>query len=184
MIILGLDLGSTTGWAVADDNGITASGTWYIAPRRGESPGCRYLHLRSYLYEVLRAFDAFDLVVYEAAHHRGGAATEYAVGCVTTVQAWCAQRTIEHASVHTATLKKFATGSGKADKEKMLTAARWMAGRAVSDDNEADAIHAALYGLGQVLGAHDLYRSRHGAGEMAGRITGEPPNKSRDQSRR
>ena len=177
MRVLGLDLGSTTGWAVAEEQlRIVASGTWDIAPRRGESSGCRYLHLRAHLNEALAAFDAFDLVIYEAAHHRGGHATEYAVGCVATVQAWCAQRDVEHASVHTATLKKYATGNGRADKAAMVGAAGRIActSRLVApasgpgsdgylDDNEADAIHAARYGMERILGVADPPHPEAGA---------------------
>ncbi len=136
--ILALDLGSTTGWAIAHD-GTVVSGTWDIAPRRGESPGMRYIRLRGRLQALHVAYPNLALVVYEQAHHRGGAATEYAVGCVTTVQAWCASLGIEFAGVHTATIKKHATGKGNASKQDMIAAAK-ARGFNPGCDNEADAL--------------------------------------------
>lgn len=148
MKILALDLASTTGWAITPQE----SGTWDIRPGRGESPGMRYVRLRAHLERVRAAHPDLGLVVYELQHHRGGAATEYAVGCATTVQAWCAERGLLHAAVHTATLKRHALGPApkrrrgepRFDRSKgaIVAAAerRWPAVRIV-DDNHADALH-------------------------------------------
>lgn len=99
----------------------------------------RYLKLLARLNAVRAAFPDVGAVYYEQAHHRGGAATEYAVGCVTHVQAWCAEHGIEHGARHTAEIKRHATGKGNADKEAVMAAMR-AAGYAPADDNEADAL--------------------------------------------
>lgn len=138
MRTLALDMGSRCGWAIGNADEVT-SGVWDIVPRRGESPGMRYLHLRAQLQTVRAAYPDLATVFYEQAHHRGGAATEYAVGCVATVQAWCAEHGIEHAAVHSATIKKHATGKGNAPKDAVMTAMR-SRGFAPADDNEADAL--------------------------------------------
>lgn len=138
MRTLALDMGSRCGWAIGNSGDVT-SGVWDIAPRRGESPGMRYLHLRAQLQSVRAAYPDLAAVFYEQAHHRGGAATEYAVGCVATVQAWCAEHAIEHAAVHSATIKKHATGKGNAPKDAVMAAMR-RRGFAPTDDNEADAL--------------------------------------------
>lgn len=138
-MILALDFGSTTGWAIGPE-----SGTWDIKPRRGESPGMRYIRLRGELNAILRAYPELKLVAYEQAHHRGGAATEYAVGCATHLQSWCAEHGIEHTTVHSATIKKFITGGGKASKDEVIAAVREK-GYRPRDDNEADAIAMWLY---------------------------------------
>jgi len=154
MRIAALDLGGTTGWAIGTNGKVQASGTIDLVPRRGESPGMRYLRLRAFLEDMRRGFPDIALVGYEAAHHRGGAATEYGVGCATTVQAWCAERGIEHQAVHTATLKKGITGNGRASKAEMVAAAtvRLEPGAAPPrDDNEADAICLCVY-LGRLHG--------------------------------
>lgn len=118
MRILALDPGTSCGWAVSDG----PSGTWDLAPARGDSPGMRYIRLRARLEETLRAFPDLGLVAFERAHHRGGAATEIGVGLMTHIQSWCAERKIEHIAVHSMTLKKWATGSGKAKKHQMRAA--------------------------------------------------------------
>jgi Holliday junction resolvasome RuvABC endonuclease subunit len=140
MRLLALDFGSRTGWAVGNSQGVDCSGWWDIKPSRGESQGMRYIKLRCSLQLVNQAHPGLGLVVYEQAHHRGGAATEYAAGCVATVQAWCAELGIQHCSVHSATLKLHATGNGRASKADMVAAASKLLGRKVEDDNEADAV--------------------------------------------
>ncbi|MGH7731553.1 MAG: hypothetical protein ACRENJ_09940, partial [Candidatus Eiseniibacteriota bacterium] len=139
MKLLALDLGTRTGWALSSGAGLE-SGVQAFDLKRGESPGMRYIRFRRWLEEVGAGV---ELIVYEAAHHRGGAATEIAAGLTTRVQEFCAGRGLEHASVHTATLKKWTTGKGNADKVAMLEAVarRW---KPCEDDNEADAV-ALLY---------------------------------------
>lgn len=85
------------------------------------------------------------LFVYEQAHHRGGAATEILVGMTTRIQEFAAEIGAEHVAVHSGTLKKWATGSGRAGKPEMIVAAnRWRGYKAelapITDDNEADAV--------------------------------------------
>jgi Holliday junction resolvasome RuvABC endonuclease subunit len=87
-----------------------------------------------------------DVICYEQAHHRGGAATACCVGLVTEVLAFAAERNIEVMPVHSATLKKFATGSGRANKSQMIKAAK-ARGWNPQDDNEADACLILEYAL-------------------------------------
>lgn len=140
MKLLAIDPGTRCGWAIRTGDGVAASGVWDLAPPRGSSPGVRYLYLRARLAEVLVAYPDIRLVVYEQAHQRGGAATEYAVGVATHVQSWCAERGLEHAMVHSATVKRTATGRGNAKKPDMVAAAgrRWP-GHTFAGDDEADA---------------------------------------------
>lgn len=137
MNILTLDLATKTGWAsniLGKRSGVTE-----FQLKRGESPGMRFLRCRAWLNEMLKLFSGqIDIIVYEQAHHRGGAATAVCVGLVTEVLAFAAERNIELMPVHTATLKKFATGSGRASKEDMVQAAK-ARGWNPEDDNEADA---------------------------------------------
>ena len=81
MNILALDPGTTTGWA-ALVHGKIISGAWWLQPTRGESPGMRYIKLLGCLNEVQCA-TAPELVVYEKQRHRGGAATQVALGVVS-----------------------------------------------------------------------------------------------------
>ncbi|MBZ5588135.1 MAG: hypothetical protein LAO05_06190 [Acidobacteriia bacterium] len=139
-VLLGLDPGSVCGWAVHDGERIVASGVWNLAPRRGDSPGVRYLKLRGRLTDVRDRFPRLELVAVEQAHHRGGAATEYALGILTHVQSWCAEVGLDHLVVHGGAVKRQATGHGNADKGSMVAAAleRWPGWKPETHD-EADA---------------------------------------------
>jgi Holliday junction resolvasome RuvABC endonuclease subunit len=145
--ILALDLAIKTGWAARQDDGdskpLYSSGVQEFALRRGESPGMRFLRFRSWLTSMSDYIN-IDVIVYEQAHHRGGAATQLAVGLVTDTLAHAARIWADTMPVHTGTLKKFVTGSGRASKEKMVTAAKVL-GWKPQDDNEADAIHLLRY---------------------------------------
>lgn len=151
MRILALDFGGDTGWAVGADRA-EQSGTWDVRPRRGESPGMRYIHLRRRLNEVRAAFPDLRVVVYEQAHQRGGHATEYAVGCATAMQAWCAEHGLEFAPVHGSKLKKWATGKGNVGKPRMVAEAK-RRGYDPRDDNEADAILLLLHAAEELSGS-------------------------------
>ena len=158
MRVLALDFGGKTGWAVGSVSEVPTFGTWHIAPARGDSPGVRYINLRANLAKVLAGFGKIDLVCYEQCHHRGGAATEYAAGCATHVQAWCAENGIAHTSVHSATLKVHATGSGRAYKDAMGRAAtaKWdKLPLAQADDNAIDALWVLDWALNKYGEATD-----------------------------
>jgi hypothetical protein len=135
MKILALDLATKTGWAT---NVGRQSGVQVFDVRRGESPGMRFLRCRSWLGEMFMLLGRIDLIAYEQAHHRGGAATACCVGLVATAQAFAAEHGIELMAVHTGELKRWATGKGNASKQMMVQAAR-DSGWTPADDNEADA---------------------------------------------
>lgn len=139
MEILALDLATKTGWAVDPLTG----GVWDLTPERGSSPGMRFLRLRG-LLNGIRIGHPFGLVVYERPHYRGGHATEVLAGLVAVVQEWCAEQGIDHMAVPSGTLKKYATGNGRATKADMVAAAEARGWRPV-DDNHADALWLLEY---------------------------------------
>ena len=85
MIILALDLATRTGWAVVRDGRVVESGVQTFDKRRGESNGVLFLRARKWLSEFGQSSPP-DLVAYEQAHFRGGAATEICVGLQTRAQ--------------------------------------------------------------------------------------------------
>lgn len=147
-MVLGLDCATQTGWCVVGNDGKPVeSGVMDFSKRRGESNGLVFLRFRKWLTELIQALPEQPSVLsYERAHFRGGAATELCVGLQTRVQEICAELGIESAPVATTTLKKSATGTGRAGKDQMIDAARTILGRDPIDDNEADAVHVALWG--------------------------------------
>ena len=135
MKLLALDLGTKTGWAL---NSPDISGVRDFSIKRGESPGIKFLRFKGWLKEMLNTAHP-DIVVFEQAHHRGGAATAVAYGFQAHLLSWCAEYGVEHLACHTGTLKKFATGKGNASKKAMMRAYSENFGREPIDDNECDA---------------------------------------------
>ena len=138
MNILAIDPGTRCGWA-SFYAGHVESGTHEFPLPRGCSPGLRFLRFRSWLADMIRMSQP-DLIVYERPHLRGGYAVDLLVGFTSRIQEACAEAGIECEAVHSATLKKAATGSGRADKRAMLEAASERFGKRIDDDNEADAL--------------------------------------------
>lgn len=153
MRILALDLATKTGWALWDGARIE-SGVQDFSPHRGESAGMRYLYFNRWLDSMAaRSVPKTDLIFYEQNFRRGGHASEVAAGFTTRVHEFCASHAIEYGQLNAMTLKKWATGSGKAAKSAMVTAARKFhysgsqADCIILDDNEADAILLCRYAL-------------------------------------
>jgi Holliday junction resolvasome RuvABC endonuclease subunit len=156
MRILALDLGTKTGWA-CNLTGRLESGVQVFDVKRGESPGMRFLRFNAWLAQVCPDKDWLrpEIVIYEMPHHRGGAATEVTVGMSTRVLEFCAKHKIEHSSVHSGTLKKFVTGSGKGDKSVMALYAlkkKWISSLEM-DDNEVDALCLFHYAQQEIVTA-------------------------------
>jgi Holliday junction resolvasome RuvABC endonuclease subunit len=147
-MILALDCGTHTGWCLLKHGRVVESGVQDFSKTRGESNGAMFLRFRKWL-EIMAAYrgasQVVTLLVYEQVHHRGGAATEIACNLIGRVQEIAAEHNIPYASCHTGTLKKFATGSGAASKEKMVELAAVILRRPPIDDNEADAVHLACW---------------------------------------
>jgi Holliday junction resolvasome RuvABC endonuclease subunit len=138
MRILALDLGTHTGWAT--NVNFFSFGVQVFDVKRGESPGMRYIRFNAWLEEMWGLLEP-ELVSYEQTlpFHRGSMAAEIAAGFATRVQEFCARHKIEHTAVHSATLKKFATGHGRASKEMMKKAFQERYDVVPTSDDMADA---------------------------------------------
>lgn len=146
MKILALDCATVTGWAFAVDSKIVESGIKSFAKQRGESNGILFMKFRKWLSDLIKAHQ-IDLVVFEKAHFRGGAATEIGVGLQTRVQEIASENNIEYASYQALNIKKRITGSGKASKDDMIAYATKVLNRPPIDDNEADAVSIAMLAI-------------------------------------
>ena len=137
--VLALDLGSKTGWALRHGEQ-TTHGVWFFTPRRFEGGGMRYLRFRKQLEEVLDLVDTIgELYFEEVRGHKGTTAAQVYGGMLATLTAWCEERGIPYAGIHTGELKKHATGKGNASKEMMMKASH-DAGWNPVDDNDCDAL--------------------------------------------
>ena len=157
MNILAIDAATKLGWALSV-NGQTTSGVQLFDLKRGESPGMRWLRFGSWLREMQR-LNPIDIIYFEQAHHRGGAATSVGVGFVTKIHEFAAAVGAETCPVHTATLKSFAarTAGIKSGKGKVTMAAADKFGWSYQDDNEADALWLLQYAITE-LGCNEPLR--------------------------
>lgn len=138
MRILALDIATKTGWKTE-----TSSGVWDLKPNRGESEGMRVVRFKSKVKEMIE-MENIELISYErpAGFHK--AALMVASEMVGVLKDLCIEMRIQLACYSATEIKKFATGKGNSNKEKMVEAAVKL-GYHPQDDNEADAIH--LYNL-------------------------------------
>jgi len=180
MNILALDCATLTGWA-AQIQGRIESGVQDFTKRRGESSGILFMNFNHWLEEMglygeqigigdNQKLKSFDLIVYEQAHHRGGAATELCVGLTTRVQEFGERHKIEHRPIYSGELKKFINTkvspgvvkllNDKLEQELCKSAYKkikgkipvmiWFEnerGRPPIDDNEADAMALLYYAI-------------------------------------
>lgn len=139
--ILALDMASKTGWAYFEKGEYVTSGRQDFTKKRGEDNGILFLRFRKWLLEMLHDYN-IDIIGYERAHFRGGDATEIGVGLQGHCMACAREMACNLYPAHTATIKKWATGNGKASKEAMIEKAAELSGKELTekDDDEADAI--------------------------------------------
>ena len=160
MRILALDMATRTGWAVSFNPGepIQSGGKVYM---NGKRTLCLEERLCQFRQDLTVLLDTYmpDVACYEIAHHRGGPATRSGIGMETVLIMESYMRAVPCLGVHSLSLKKFCTGSGKSvktaggvtDKSPMMNHASKLAGRRITDDNEADAICITDWGNGNVV---------------------------------
>ena len=138
--ILALDLGTTTGWAIRDFDGLITSGTASFKPGRYDGGGMRYLRFTNWLTELDRLSGPIATIWFEEVRrHAGTDAAHVYGGLMASLTSWGELRGIPYAGVPVGTIKHHATGKGNAPKQAMIAAAR-AHGFSPADDNEADAI--------------------------------------------
>ena len=124
MRITGIDLGQVGGFFKLNTDLLEAVewGTFEARKGTGEGEGAMFVRLQNRLDEVLA--DRPDLVTFEDVRFvlpkMRGSLVQVRMGAV--VQMRCEQLGLEYAGVNVATLKKFATDHGRADKWAMQAA--------------------------------------------------------------
>jgi crossover junction endodeoxyribonuclease RuvC len=138
MNILAIDAATVTGWASEIDRR-RESGFKDFTPLPGEGPGWRYIRFNVWLYTWKEK--PLELVVVEKTipNMTRAITSEIAFGLSTRVTEFCARQRVRLIGIHNATLKKYFTGDGRAEKHEMIRAAQTIDPK-VEDDNEADAI--------------------------------------------
>ena len=141
-MILALDLGTTTGWAMSHP---VISGTLCFKAKSFESASMRYVHFRNWLHTLARP----SVVYYEEVRaHKGADAAHVYGGMLAVLHMWCEDYDVPYCGVPVGSIKSHATGRGNASKDQMIQAAQargWMP----KDDNEADALWILDWALNQ-----------------------------------
>jgi hypothetical protein len=139
-VVLAIDLGTTTGWALRTMDGQIAHGSASFKPGRYEGGGMRYLRFKRWLSEMrVLANDIHSVYFEEVRRHVGVDAAHVYGGLLATLTAWCEHHNLPYQGVPVGTIKKHATGKGNASKDEVMQAMRAL-GHPVTDDNEADAL--------------------------------------------
>lgn len=140
-MILALDLGTNTGWAVGNANGLVTSGVQSFKPSRYEGGGMRYLRFKGWLADIKNNCGSIDAIYFEEVRrHAATDAAHVYGGLLAILTSWCEHHHIPYQGIPVGTIKKFATGKGNANKEQVVEAAHQWATGPIFDDNEADAI--------------------------------------------
>ena len=143
--ILAVDLGTTTGWAIKNEFGIT-SGSMSFKPNRFEGGGMRYLRFQQWLNNLPHV----SLVYFEEVRRHLGVDAAHAYGgFLSHLTSWCERLKIPYQGIPVGTIKRFITGKGNASKLEMIKSMEAL-GHRPTDDNEADAlalIHLAVENL-------------------------------------
>ena len=145
--LLALDLGTTTGWAMALPDGGIVSGTVSFRPSRYDGGGIRYLRFRAWLEGIAEDTAGIAAIHFEEVRrHLSTDAAHVHGGLLAMLTAWCEEQAIAYQGVPVGTIKRFITGRGNADKAAVMSAVRER-GYSPADDNEADAIAILLWAL-------------------------------------
>ena len=164
--VIGLDPATACGWAVlrAATGERVASGTWDCSLRKGEGPDMRYVRLRALLEELLVAYSdppnagpsviAYELVERHVRVVPGKppvpntyAAQTYG-GILATILCLLGEMGLHrYVGIPVGTVKKAATGKGRASKEVMQKMARGRFNLGVVEEDEADALFVAVAAL-------------------------------------
>jgi len=148
-VILALDLGTQTGWALSSQVRHITSGSENFKPQRFEGGGMRYLRFKRWLTEIKQSCEPLDAVYFEEVRRHAGVDAAHAYGgFLATLTAWCEHHQIPYQGVPVGTIKKHATGKGNAGKAEMIAAAKAL-GFAPVDDNHADALALLDWAMAQ-----------------------------------
>jgi hypothetical protein len=146
-VILALDLGTTTGYAIRTGDERIVSGAASFRPSRYDGGGIRYLRFRNWLEQVAAESVGLEAVYFEEVRrHVGTDAAHLYGGFLATLTSWCETKAIAYQGVPVGTIKRHVTGKGNSDKDAVIAAIR-ARGFNPADDNEADAIAILLWAI-------------------------------------
>ncbi|GMV83917.1 MAG: hypothetical protein AMXMBFR7_51010 [Planctomycetota bacterium] len=148
--ILALDLGHRTGWVLFRD-GTLRPGEWDLSHYSKTEPGRRFQDFFHRLMAIHEEFRLTDIYFEEVHGHFGNVTPAHVyAGYKTLLQFFCAENGIECVGVPVQTIKRHATGSGRASKAEVITAMRKEFNPIpIESDNVADAFALLSYVLAE-----------------------------------
>ena len=150
-VLLALDLGQRTGWAVRSRDGAIASGVHEFRPGRFEGGGMIWLRFRAWLQEIDETAGGVGVVVFEEVRRHLGTTAGHAYGgYLAHLTAWAEANRIPYQGVPVGTIKRHIAGKGNADKAAVIAAVKL--GFSPADDNEADALALLHWAIAQGIG--------------------------------
>ncbi len=154
MIILGIDPANVTGWAILDGDEIDC-GTWRLVVSSEEHPGDRLIRFIDGLSK-LRMQHGFQVIAIEDASFGSNNPNTAALhNHLMGMTMWyAAQKSMNVIKCNIASVKKFTTNNGRAEKHEMIAAVNQNYGLKISDNNEADAVAIAKYAEHGLLHGH------------------------------
>ncbi len=143
-MIIALDLGTRTGWAVKSNAGVSF-GMQEFKNDRFSGGGMRFLKFEKWLMSLPKPS---QVVFEEVRRHAATDAAHVYGGLMATLTKWCESEGIPYQGVPVGTIKRSWTGKGNSKKDVMIAEAK-KRGFDVDDDNAADALALLHYWLGE-----------------------------------
>jgi len=148
MKVIAFDLGKNFAHARNCTGGTIVTGLFISEGDRAHRQGQLMAYLTNLFEDLMRA-DPLDIVVYETPFARGRDATRSLWGIAGIIEACASNAGLPVIDVAVPTIKKFATGHGKACKEEMIVAAQKFGYRGGNEyginEHEADAVCLLRY---------------------------------------
>jgi hypothetical protein len=139
-IIMALDLGTITGWAIRESSGGITSGTANFKTKRFEGGGMPFLRFKRWLTDFKQTLGVIDAIYFEEVRaHKGVDAAHKYGGFMAHLTSWCEHHQIPYIGIPVGTIKKHITGKGNSSKDLVITAIK-NKGFLPVDDNEADSL--------------------------------------------
>ena len=138
--ILAFDLGTKTGWASVSSGSILSGMTDMKKEAKRRGFGCMFRAYQCWLLDTFLLHKP-DIVRYEDVKRHMGTRAAHVYGAWKAIlEIECDKHGVKLEGYGVGTIKKSATGNGRASKEEMIDAASKLVSHSITDDNEADAI--------------------------------------------
>lgn len=140
-LILALDLGTQTGWAVGGKKvpkKIVASGFKSLQAQKHQHPGLRFYRFAKLLNELADEYNIEQIYYEHVNAHLGKKAAQVYGGMLGVLYVFCAQQALPCFPFFPSDIKSFITGKSDADKASVINSLREQ-NIFISDNNEADA---------------------------------------------